>query len=135
MWDNPARGMAPRVYVCDQNPRMRQLLEERLRGHADVVGEGGTAEEAVVATRELDPDVVVLDFRTAVGNLEETVAAIKEPSSETAVVVHTGVPRYLIEDQVTAAGAVYSPKNEPEHLIALVRSLERRAKEAASRDS
>ena len=114
---------------------MRQLLEERLRGHAEIVGEGGTAEEAVVATRELEPDVVVLDFRTAVGNLDETVAAIKEPNPEAAVVVHTGVPRYLIEDQVNAAGGVYSPKNEPEHLIALVGSVERSAREAASRDS
>ncbi len=127
--------MAPRVYVCDQNPRMRQLLEERLRGHAEIVGEGGSAQEAVAATAELEPDVVVLDFRTAVGNLEETVAAIKTPNPSTAVVVHTGVPRYLIEDQVNAAGGVYSPKNEPEHLIALVGTLSRTATEAASRDS
>ena len=127
--------MAPRVYVCDQNPRMRQLLEERLRGHAEIVGEGASAGEAVEATAELDPDVVVLDFRTAVGALEETVAAIKGPSDSTAVVVHTGVPRYLIEDQVRAAGGIYSPKNEPEHLIALVDRLPRAAREAASRDS
>ena len=127
--------MAPRVYVCDQNPRMRQLLEERLRGHVEIVGEGGSAEEAVSATSELEPDVVVLDFRTAVGNLEETVAAIKEPSPSTAVVVHTGVPRYLIEDQVSAAGGIYSPKNEPSHLVALVSRLPRAAREAASRDS
>jgi DNA-binding NarL/FixJ family response regulator len=114
---------------------MRQLLGERLHGHAEIVGEGGTADEAVAATAELEPDVVVLDFRTAVGNLDETVAAIKESHPQTAVVVHTGVPRYLIEDQVTAAGGVYSPKNEPEHLIALVGRITRRATEAASRDS
>jgi DNA-binding NarL/FixJ family response regulator len=114
---------------------MRQLLGERLHGHAEIVGEGGTADEAVVGTAELEPDVVVLDFRTAVGNLDETVAAIKESHPRTAVVVHTGVPRYLIEDQVTAAGGVYSPKNEPEHLIALVGSLARTPTEATSRDS
>jgi DNA-binding NarL/FixJ family response regulator len=127
--------MAPRVYLCDQNPRMRQLLEERLRGHAEIIGEGGTAEEAVAATAELEPDVVVLDFRTAVGNLDRTIAAIKDPRPATAVVVHTGVPRYLIEDQVTAAGGVYSPKNEPEHLIALVGAIRPASREAASRDS
>ena len=127
--------MAPRVYLCDQNPRMRQLLEERLRGHAEIIGEGGTAEEAVTGAAELEPDVVVLDFRTAVGNLEQTIAAIKERRPATAVVVHTGVPRYLIEDQVRAAGGVYSPKNEPEHLIALVGALKPAAREAASRDS
>lgn len=127
--------MAPRVYVCDQNPRMRQLLEERLRGHAEIVGEGGSAEEAVAATAELEPDVVVLDFRTAVGNLEETIAAIKEPRPSTTVVVHTGVPRYLIEDQVTAAGGVYSSKSEPEHLIALMDAVAPAAREPTSRDS
>ena len=127
--------MAPRVYVCDQNPRMRQLLEERLRGHAEIVGEGGTAEEAVAMTAELEPDLVVLDFRTAVGNLDDTVASIKDANPSTAVVVHTGVPRYLIEDQVTAAGGVYSSKSEPEHLIALMGALASAATEATSRDS
>ena len=126
--------MAPRVYVCDQNPRMRQLLKERLRGHGDLVGECSTAEEAIEAAAEIEPDLVVLDYRTAVGNIEGAVSAITESSPVTTVVIHTGVPRYLIEDQVHAAGGVYSPKNEPEHLIALVGSLEP-AREAASRDS
>jgi chemotaxis response regulator CheB len=127
--------MAPRVYVCDQNPRMRQLLHERLRGHAEIVGEGATAEEAIGATPEVQPDLVVLDYRTAVGNIEGTVESIKESSPSTAVVIHTGVPRYLIQEQVEAAGGVYSPKNEPEHLIALVGALKPAATEAASRDS
>ena len=127
--------MAPRAYVCDQNPRMRQLIEERLRGHAVIVGEGETAEEAVAATAELRPDVVVLDYRTAIGSLEETVSAIKEPNPRTVVVVHTGVPRYLIQDQVEAAGGVYSPKNVPEHLTALVDKVEQASTAAASPDS
>jgi DNA-binding NarL/FixJ family response regulator len=114
---------------------MRQLIEERLRGHAEIVGMGGTAQDAIDAIPELEPDMVVLDFRTAVGQLAETVAAIKEPRPSTAVVVHTGVPRYLIEDQVEAAGGVYSPKNEPEHLPMLVRSVNPAAAEAASRGS
>jgi DNA-binding NarL/FixJ family response regulator len=124
--------MLPRVVICDDNPRMRELIHERLSGRADIVGSAGTAEEAVVAANELEPDVVVLDFRTAVANLAETVAAIKEPHPSTAVVVHTGVPRYLIEDQVQAAGGVYSPKNEPEHLAELLRSVRPRPTAAAS---
>ena len=114
---------------------MRQLIEERLHGHAEIVGESGSAGEAVTATAELHPDLVVLDYRTAIGSLEETVAAIKEPNPHTVVVVHTGVPRYLIQDQVEAAGGVYSPKNEPEHLTALVGTLKPTRAEAASRDS
>jgi chemotaxis response regulator CheB len=127
--------MAPRVYVCDQNPRMRQLIHERLHGHGEIVGEGGTAQEAVAVSRELELDVVVLDYRTTIGSMETTVTAIKEHSPSTVVVVHTGVPRYLIEEQVRAAGAVYSPKNEPEHLMAIVDALGPSVREAASRDS
>ena len=127
--------MASRVYVCDQNPRMRQLIAERLQGHGTIIGECDTAKEAVAATAELEPDLVVLDYRTTIGAIEETVASIKERSPSTVVAVHTGVPRYLIEEQVHAAGAIYSPKNEPEHLIALVGSLKPAVGEAASRDS
>jgi hypothetical protein len=114
---------------------MRQLIEERLRGHGDIIGEGGTAAEAVGASAELDLDLIVLDYRTTIGTIEETVAAIKDNSPSTVVVVHTGVPRYLIEEQVQTAGGVYSPKNQPEHLIALVKSLKPAVRGAASRDS
>jgi DNA-binding NarL/FixJ family response regulator len=127
--------MTPRIYLCDHNPRMRQLIEQRLAGHAEVVGAGSAPEDAIAANRELEPDAIILDFRTAVGRLEQTVAAIKDARPSTAVIVHTGVPRELIADQVEAAGAVYSAKNEPDHLVGLVRSVRPAAVEAASRDS
>ena len=114
---------------------MRQLIEERLRGHAEVVGEGATADDAVAAAAETHPDVVVLDYRTVIGALDETVAAIKESNPNTVVVVHTGVPRYLIQDQVETAGGVYSPKNEPEHLTALVGTINSAPRAAVSPDS
>lgn len=114
---------------------MRQLIEARLHGRAEVVGTGASAQDAIAATPELEPDLVVLDFRTAVGNLEETIAAIKAPRPSTEVIVHTGVPRYLIEDRVEAAGGVYSPKNEPEHLPRLVEGISSAAQAAASRGS
>lgn len=125
----------PRVYVCDDNPRMRQLIAERLDGHAVVAGSGGTAEEAIEATGRLAPDVVVLDYRTAAAQLGETIAAIKERHPQTVVAVHTGVPRSLIGEQVAAAGGVYSPKNEPEHLVGLVRRVRPGVEEAAFPDS
>jgi DNA-binding NarL/FixJ family response regulator len=126
--------MAPRVYICDANPRMQQLIAERLHGQAEIVGKGATAREAIHATAELEPDLVVLDYRTTVSQLAETITAIKAPRPSTAVVVHTGVPRSLIEDEIEAAGGVYSPKNEPEHLSRLVRGVSPAA-EAASRGS
>ena len=127
--------MLPRVYICDDNPRMRQLLAARLAGTGEVIGSGRSTDEAVEAAEHLGPDVVILDFRTAVGNLPATIAAIKTARPATEVVVHTGVPRNLIEEDVKAAGGVYSPKYEPEHLVGLVRKVKPAAAEVASPDS
>lgn len=124
-----------RVYICDDNPRMRSLIAERLGGRAVVAGSGATAEEAIDAAGEVEPDLVVLDYRTAIAQLGETVGAIKERSPATTVVIHTGVPRALIEEQVREVGAVYSPKNEPEHLVRLVTAADSSARERASRGS
>ena len=69
-------GALPRVYICDDNPRMRQIITDRLEGHAEVVGAGGTARGALGAVTRLAPDVLVLDYRTTVGHLEETVSSV-----------------------------------------------------------
>ena len=128
-------GVLPRVYICDDNPRMRQLLAARLAGTGQVIGSGRTTDEAVEAAEQLEPDVVVLDFRTAVGNLPATIGAVKAARPSATVVVHTGVPRNLIEAEVRDAGGVYSPKYEPEHLVTLVRKVNPAAVEAAFRGS
>jgi DNA-binding NarL/FixJ family response regulator len=124
-----------RVYICDINPRMRDLIAERLGDHAEIVGSGDTAADAVEDAAHVDADLVVRDFRTAVGHLEQTIAGIKQSRPSAAVVVHTGVPRELIEEQVAAAGGVYSPKNEPEHLLGLVRGIRPAVEESASQGS
>ena len=129
---DPFMGALPRVYICDDNPRMRQIITDRLEGHAEVVGTGGTARAALAAVTRLAPDMLVLDYRTAVGHLEETVSAVKERDPAITVVVHTGVPRSLIQDQVEGVGGIYSPKNEPEHLVALVRGIRARPRAAVS---
>jgi DNA-binding NarL/FixJ family response regulator len=114
---------------------MRQLIEARLAGNAEVIAFGATPQEAVDAAADLELDVVVLDFRTAVANLAETIATIKASRPSVTVMVHTGVPRYLIEDQVQKAGGVYAPKHEPEEFVALMRSVSPAGVEAASPDS
>ena len=121
MWETFAHGMAlPRVYICDENPRMRQMIADRLEGHAEVVGEGGTRRRRRWPSPELEPDMVVLDYRTTIGDLEETVASIKDRHPSTAVVVHTGVPRYLIQDQVAGRRRGLLPEERARAHVALV---------------
>lgn len=54
-----------RVLIVDDEADMRLLVRSVLRNTSglEVVGEAGSGEEALTATRDLDPDVVVLDYR------------------------------------------------------------------------
>ncbi|GAB2893354.1 response regulator [Streptomyces mayteni] len=57
--------MTVRVLLADDQPLVRAGLRMVIEGAADldVVGEAGTGAEAVRQTRELRPDVVVMDIR------------------------------------------------------------------------
>ena len=56
--------MATRILIADDSPIVRQCLGRLLCGHTDweVCGEATDGEDAVCKTRELNPDLVVLDF-------------------------------------------------------------------------
>jgi two-component system response regulator DevR len=66
---------------------LRTLLERR-PGFA-VVGEAGTAEEAVRAARQSQPDVVIMDIRLPDGNGVEACREIREEQPDTKVIMLT----------------------------------------------
>jgi DNA-binding NarL/FixJ family response regulator len=51
----------PRVVIVDDHELFRAGVRAKLDAHVDVVGEGGTVEQAVAAIRAERPDVVLLD--------------------------------------------------------------------------
>lgn len=57
--------MTVRVLIADDHPMVRSGLHQILEsaGDIDVVGEAGTGDEAIRATGELRPDVVLMDLR------------------------------------------------------------------------
>ena len=62
-------GQMIRVFLLDDHEVVRRGVAAALEAEGDltVVGEAGTAEEAMVAIRELHPDVAVLDVRLGEG--------------------------------------------------------------------
>jgi DNA-binding NarL/FixJ family response regulator len=68
------RGPGPRVLVVDDEPGTRVLLRAMLEEDGiHVVGEAANGAEAVAATREFDPDVVLMDHRMpGVSGIEAT---------------------------------------------------------------
>ncbi|MEX0756430.1 MAG: response regulator transcription factor, partial [Acidimicrobiia bacterium] len=58
------------ILIVDDHPVVRTGLKSLLSNysHLTVAGEAGTAEEAIEAYRQLDPDVVLLDIRLGSGS-------------------------------------------------------------------
>lgn len=83
--------MSPRILIVDDNPFVRVCLTRLLRSHTDwqVCGEAADGEEAVRRTQQLNPDLVVLDFRMPKMNGIDAARRIRQVSPETAIVLCT----------------------------------------------
>ena len=98
-----AAGTTPvRVLVVDDHPIVRQGLRSFLssREGIEVVGEAGTAEDAVDAAGRLRPDVVLLDLVMPGGGSVEAIGRIRALPSSPRVVVLTS---FAGDDQVVPA--------------------------------
>lgn len=88
---------AVRVLLADDHPVYRLGLRALLESTAgfDVVGEASSGEEAVAASRDLAPDVVVMDLRMPGLNGIEATRALLKNQPDAAVLILT----YSDEDQ------------------------------------
>jgi DNA-binding NarL/FixJ family response regulator len=79
-----------RVAIVDDHPLYRDGVVQTLRADPDfeVVGEGGSADEAVRLVRSLAPDVILLDL-TMPGTGLEAIRMIMERSPNTKILVLT----------------------------------------------
>lgn len=89
---------------------MRERLKIMMNGaapHAEVVGETGEAQAAIVMIQDRHPDVVILDLQLIGGSGFEVLRTIKRVSGGPAVIVLTNL--YTLEYQLTCleAGAEF----------------------------
>lgn len=96
-----------RVLLVDDHPVVIEGLRAVLDQEADisVVGDASNGSEAIVRTRELSPDVVLLDMRIAPPAGADLVTIIRETSPSSAVVILTSVPDDEDLVDCVAAGA------------------------------
>jgi two-component system, NarL family, response regulator DevR len=80
-----------RVLICDDHEVVREGLRGLIGRQAgmSVVGEAGTAAEAIEAAARTKPDVVIMDVRLPDGSGVEACRAIREARSETKIVMLT----------------------------------------------
>jgi DNA-binding NarL/FixJ family response regulator len=86
-----------RVVIADDQPMMRAGFKAVLEatGSIEVVAEAGTGEEAVLATRRHDPDVVLMDIRMP--GLDGIEATRRLPGQRVLILTTFGLDEYIIE--------------------------------------
>jgi DNA-binding NarL/FixJ family response regulator len=86
-----------RVVIADDQPMMRAGFKAVLEatGNIEVVAEAGTGEEAVLAARRHDPDVVLMDIRMP--GLDGIEATRRLPGHRVLILTTFGLDEYIIE--------------------------------------
>jgi NarL family two-component system response regulator LiaR len=108
--------MKTRILIADDHAMLREGMRNLLSQEKDfeIVGEAANGEEAVRLTRELKPDIVVMDIVMPKLNGVEATRQIKQVNPATAVLILTAYSdiRYIIE--LLEAGACgYLLKDAP----------------------
>jgi DNA-binding NarL/FixJ family response regulator len=120
----PAAVPVVTVLLVEDNEVFREALELMLGVVEDlrVVGAVGDGRSAIAACRELDPDVVLMDYRLPELNGVEATAAIRA-CSDASVVVLTATADESELDALLDAGAVtcLTKDSELEEIVGAIR--------------
>ena len=113
-----------RVALVEDNAVFREALELLLglRPDIDVVGAAEDGMQVVDMCRQLDPDVVIMDFRLPALDGVQATRALREACPEVAVVCLTASANLREIDALYAAGAV-ACLTKDEHLDKIVAAI------------
>jgi DNA-binding NarL/FixJ family response regulator len=118
-----------RILVVDDHDLVAQTLQRAIAIEPDfiVVGCVGSVEAAVQAADELQPDVVLMDFRLPDGTGADATARIKGAWAETEVVMLTGHSSGAVLAQALEAGCsgFVSKEGRFDELIETIRAVVR----------
>ncbi len=111
-----------RVFLADDHEAMLDQVADLLAGECDVIGTAIDGRQALDATLNLKPDVLVLDISMPVMNGFETARCLKEAGVKTSIVFLTvhDHPDFAGEAlEVGALGYVIKPRIVSDLLVAI----------------
>jgi DNA-binding NarL/FixJ family response regulator len=113
-----------RVALVEDNEVFREALELLLglRSDIEVVGAADDGTKVVDLCRELEPDVVVMDYRLPALDGVQATKALQEACPDVAVVCLTASANLREVDALFAAGAV-ACLTKDEHLDTIVEAI------------
>jgi len=124
-----------RVFLCDDNPELRELTRAWFQDDPDLVvaGEAGDAAAAIDAVAASPPDVLLLDLSMPRMDGLEAIIRMREVAPETAIVVFSGFSaRRLGAESLRRGADRYVEKGAPMEAVkqAIVESHAARAEGA-----
>ena len=119
--------MTVRILVVDDHPIVRQGLKTLLEGHSgwEVIGEASDGAEALEKTRELNPDVMVLDVTMPRMNGLEACRLLRRqyPELEILFVTQHDSPQMMREALEAGARGYVVKSNAARDLLAAVEAV------------
>lgn len=98
-----------RVYVVEDNVSLRRALIREFGQIAgiEIVGEAGSVAQANTAIREIEPDVLIMDFHLEDGDALQILQAIQTLAHRPLSIVVTNDPLQTHRQACLAAGATH----------------------------
>ncbi len=118
-----------RVFVIDDTPQMRTMLEQMLTlDDFEVVGSTANGAEALKEMERADPDVVVVDYKMPGLDGLTTARLIREERPDQAIILYTAYLDEILERKAAKAGVALCV-GKVEGILTLERDIRRLAGE------
>ena len=106
---NRSNDVKLKVFIADDSIEVRNRLKEMLKENKfiQLIGESADAEQAIIALRDLKPDVVILDIHMPGSGGMRVLKDIKTIDPERIVIIFTAFPYPQYRQAYLTAGADY----------------------------
>jgi two-component system response regulator len=111
------------LLIADDNPEIRELYKEEFEGDGYKVHTAADGNEAVAKTREIRPDLVILDIGMPEKDGLEVIGEISRLNGGTPVIVNTAYPLFKMDFRAYHATAWIEKSGDISPLKSAVRQL------------